>query len=211
VQDRSHSDEVVTEERLEALRPDLGRLSSLGSDYRPRAGLGGAGSSALWEGTSGEVPSSVILYASGQEDLSESIERHREVSPDKPSILVFGPHLDLALVRDALRAGASGFVHAGMTPNQLLRAVAVATKDELGAPRELFKYLLSERGAGEPRSSLRPPEGVPRVRGRGALQRRDSEAPLPLGVHYKAASARRLQGPGGEQPHRGCEPLSSQR
>jgi DNA-binding NarL/FixJ family response regulator len=96
------------------------------------------------KGPPGEVPSSVILYASGQEDLSESIERHRKVSPDKPPILVFGPHLDLALARDALRAGASRFVHAGMIPNQLLRAVAVATKGELVAPRELPKYPLSE-------------------------------------------------------------------
>jgi DNA-binding NarL/FixJ family response regulator len=95
-------------------------------------------------GPPGEVPSSVILYARGQEDLSESIERHREVSPDKSPTLVFGSHLDLALARDALRAGASRFVHAGMIPNQLLRAVAVATKGELVAPRELPKYPLSE-------------------------------------------------------------------
>jgi hypothetical protein len=73
----------------------------------------------------------------------ESIERHREVRPDKPPILVFGPHLDLLLARDALRAGASGFVHAGMIPNQLLRAVAVATKDELVAPRELLIAVVS--------------------------------------------------------------------
>jgi DNA-binding NarL/FixJ family response regulator len=95
-------------------------------------------------GPPGEVPSSVILYASGHEDLSESIERHREVSQDKPPILVSGPHLDLPFARDALRIGASGFVHAGMMPNQLLRAVVVATKGELVAPRELLKYLLSE-------------------------------------------------------------------
>jgi DNA-binding NarL/FixJ family response regulator len=95
-------------------------------------------------GPPGEVPSSVILYASGYEDLSESSERHREVSQDKPPILVFGPHLDLPLARDALRTGASGFVHARMMPNQLLRAVAVATKGELVAPRELHKYVLSE-------------------------------------------------------------------
>jgi DNA-binding NarL/FixJ family response regulator len=43
-----------------------------------------------------------------------------------------------------LRAGASGFVHAEMIPNLLLRAVAVATKGELVAPRELLKYLWSE-------------------------------------------------------------------
>jgi DNA-binding NarL/FixJ family response regulator len=91
-----------------------------------------------------EAPSCVILCLIGQEDLSEHVERIRELSWDAPPVLVFGSHLDLPLARDALKAGASGFVHAGMTPNQLLRAVAVATKGELVAPRELLKYLLTE-------------------------------------------------------------------
>jgi DNA-binding NarL/FixJ family response regulator len=95
-------------------------------------------------GPPGEVPSSIILYANGQEDLSKSIERHREVRPDKLPILVFGPRLDLAHARDALRAGTSGLINAGMIPNPLLRAVAVATKGELVALRELLNYLLSE-------------------------------------------------------------------
>lgn len=72
------------------------------------------------------------------------MERLRELSPDAPPILIFGRHLDLPLARDALKAGAYGFVHARMAPNQLLRAVAVATKSELVAPRELLKYRLSE-------------------------------------------------------------------
>jgi DNA-binding NarL/FixJ family response regulator len=87
-------------------------------------------------------PSCVILCPNGQEDLSERVERLRELSPDAPPILVFGSHLNLPLARDALKAGASGFVHAGMTPDQLLRAVTVATKGELVAPRELLQYLL---------------------------------------------------------------------
>jgi DNA-binding NarL/FixJ family response regulator len=86
-----------------------------------------------------EAPSSVILYASGQEGLSEDVERHRELSPDTPPILVFGSHLGLPLARDALRAGASGFAQAGMTPDQLVRAVAVAAKGELVAPRKLLR------------------------------------------------------------------------
>jgi DNA-binding NarL/FixJ family response regulator len=58
--------------------------------------------------------------------------------------VVFGPQLDLPLARDALQAGASGFVHAEMMPDQLVRAVAVAARGELVAPRELLRYVLSE-------------------------------------------------------------------
>ena len=91
----------------------------------------------------GDACSMVIICPSGQEVLSESVERHRELSPGAP-ILIFGSHLDLPLARDALRAGASGFVHAEMAPEQLVRAATVATKGELVAPRELLRYLLTE-------------------------------------------------------------------
>ena len=91
-----------------------------------------------------DAPYCVILCPDGQEDLSKHVERIRKLSPDGPPVLVFGSHLDLPLARDALKAGASGFVHAGMKPDQLLRAVAVATKGELVAPRELLEYLMSE-------------------------------------------------------------------
>jgi DNA-binding NarL/FixJ family response regulator len=72
------------------------------------------------------------------------VERHRQLSPSAAPILVFGWHLDLPLARAAIRAGASGFIHAGMTPAQLARAVAVAAKGELVAPRELLPYLLTQ-------------------------------------------------------------------
>jgi DNA-binding NarL/FixJ family response regulator len=91
-----------------------------------------------------DAPSCVIHCPNGQENLSERVAHLRELSPDASPILVFGTHSDLPLARDALKAGASGFVHAGMTPKQLLRAVAVATKGELVAPRELLTYLLTE-------------------------------------------------------------------
>jgi DNA-binding NarL/FixJ family response regulator len=75
---------------------------------------------------------------------TKGIERHRQLSPSTVAILLFGWHLDLSLARDALRAGASGFIHAGMTPAQLVRAIAVAAKGELVAPRELLPYLLTQ-------------------------------------------------------------------
>jgi DNA-binding NarL/FixJ family response regulator len=92
----------------------------------------------------GDVPSCVILCASGHEDLHERVQSYRELSPDAPPVLVFGSQLDLPLAHAALKAGASGFVHAEMTPDQLARAVAVAAKGELVAPRDLLPYLLAE-------------------------------------------------------------------
>ncbi len=97
----------------------------------------------------GEVPSCVILCASSHEGLSERVGFYRELSPDAPPIVVFGPQLDLPLARDALQAGASGFVHAEMTPDQLLRAVAVAATGELVAPRELLRYVLTKNHSGD--------------------------------------------------------------
>jgi DNA-binding NarL/FixJ family response regulator len=92
-----------------------------------------------------DVPSCIVLCSNGKgEDLSERLERHRRLSPEEPPILVLGSHLDLPLALTALRAGASGFVHAEMTPEQVLRAVAVAAKGELVAPRQLLQYLLTQ-------------------------------------------------------------------
>jgi DNA-binding NarL/FixJ family response regulator len=92
----------------------------------------------------GDVPTCVILCTEGHEGLSERVESYRELSPDAPPVLVFSPQLDLPLARDALLAGASGYVHAGMRPDQLRRAVAVAAKGEIVAPRELLRYVLIE-------------------------------------------------------------------
>ena len=82
-----------------------------------------------------DVPSCVILCANSPEGLSERVEFYRERSQGTPPIVVFGPQLDLPLARDALQAGASGFVHAEMKPDQLLRALAVAAKGELVGPK----------------------------------------------------------------------------
>ena len=93
-----------------------------------------------------DVPSCIILCANSRERLSERVEFYQELSQGAPPVVVFGPQLDLPLARDALQAGASGFVHAEMMPDQLLRALAVAAKGELVAPRELLRYMLSKEG-----------------------------------------------------------------
>src|SRR5919107_5860453 len=86
---------------------------------------------------------SCIMICSGEdEELSERIKQLEDANSRTTPILVFGSHLNLPLARDALRAGASGFVHAGMTPDQLVRAVSVAIRGETVAPRQLLGYLL---------------------------------------------------------------------
>lgn len=96
-----------------------------------------------------DVPSCIILCANSREDLSERVEFYQELSQGAPPVVVFSPQLDLPLARDALQAGASGFVHAEMMPDQLLRAVAVAAKGELVAPRELLRYVLTDDQSGD--------------------------------------------------------------
>ena len=97
----------------------------------------------------GEAPSCIILCANSHESLTERVGFYRELGPNAPPVVVFGLQLDLPLARDALQAGASGFVHAEMTPDQLVRAVAVAAKGELVAPRELLRYVLMEDQSGD--------------------------------------------------------------
>src|ERR671912_2119922 len=97
----------------------------------------------------GDVPSCIILCANSHEGLSERVKFYQEICPDAPPVVVFGPQLDLPLAHDALQAGASGFVHAEMMPDQLLRALAGAARGGLVAPRELLRYVLTKEHPGD--------------------------------------------------------------
>jgi DNA-binding NarL/FixJ family response regulator len=89
----------------------------------------------------------VVLYADGAEgSLDGALRRVRELSQGAP-LLVFGPRLDLDLARAALENGADGFVHAAMDREQVAKAVEVAQKGELVAPRQLLRYLLTKSKA----------------------------------------------------------------
>jgi DNA-binding NarL/FixJ family response regulator len=93
-------------------------------------------------------PSCVVLYADGMEEgFVDGMGRVRGLYPGVP-LLVFGPRLDLALAWAALKRGADGFVHAAMDREQVAKAVEVAEKGELVAPRELLRHLVinQERG-----------------------------------------------------------------
>ncbi len=95
-----------------------------------------------------ESPSLAILGTSEMEGLGEGVKRIREANPEAP-ILIFSLHLDLPLARSALQAGTRGFVHAGMKPEQVVRAVRVASEGELVAPRQLLEFLVVNEASAE--------------------------------------------------------------
>ncbi len=98
----------------------------------------------------GSAPTCVVLCVQDAEGLPEAISRIRkanigdstdDTASEACPILIFAPQNDLKLAEASLRGGARGFVHAGMTPEQILRALSVTAKGELVAPRELLEYL----------------------------------------------------------------------
>lgn len=87
-------------------------------------------------------PHSAILCCEDVvEQLSRNFEHVRSLEP-KVCILVLGPYLDLSLAWRVLRMGARGYIHAGLEPDQILRAVSVAEGGELVAPRKLMEYVI---------------------------------------------------------------------
>lgn len=89
-----------------------------------------------------EPASVVILGVGGVEGLLEGMKRIRRQCPTA-ILIVFGLHLDLAIAKAALRSGARGYIHAGMQPEQITRAISVATRGEIVAPRRLLEYLIT--------------------------------------------------------------------
>ncbi len=87
-------------------------------------------------------PSIVILSLREEEAVSQGVARAQRAHPGA-SVLVFGGRVDLPIARAALQAGARGFIHAGMSPKQLVRAIEVAADGEIVAPRMLLEYLLA--------------------------------------------------------------------
>jgi DNA-binding NarL/FixJ family response regulator len=89
-----------------------------------------------------ETPSVAIFGVGSAEGLLEGIKRIRKQSPSA-LILIFGLYLDLDVAQSGLRAGARGFIHAGMKPEQIVRAVRIALEGEIVAPRQLLEYLIT--------------------------------------------------------------------
>ena len=93
----------------------------------------------------GDTPASVVICCpTGEEDIATEVSNIRVQAPDA-TVLVFASAPDLPLARAALRAGASGLLHSGMSSEQLLRAVSVAIGGEVVLPRKLLHQWIEEQ------------------------------------------------------------------
>lgn len=84
-----------------------------------------------------------IVVCAPQDDLPQEISRLRNLAPDA-TVVVMGLFSDASLARTALRSGARGFIHIGMEPSQVRRAILVASRGELVVPRELITELIGQ-------------------------------------------------------------------
>jgi DNA-binding NarL/FixJ family response regulator len=91
----------------------------------------------------GGAPSCCVVYCPKDEDVVGRVEHLRRTFPDAP-VLVMGFGVDLPLAQAALRGGARGFLHLGMQPSQIARAISLASEGETVFPRELVTGLISE-------------------------------------------------------------------
>ena len=91
------------------------------------------------------IPSSVILcaHSDDMEDLASEVKRLKELVPHAP-ILLFGLGVDQQVFQAAFGAGASGYLHSGLLPEQIISAVSLASAGEMVIPKELLKGLVEE-------------------------------------------------------------------
>jgi DNA-binding NarL/FixJ family response regulator len=88
-------------------------------------------------------PSSVILCSDG-EDITSEVQCLRTLVPATP-ILGFGSRADLQLAKSILKAGASGFIHAEMQPQQVVRALLLASEGVAVMPKNILEELVREK------------------------------------------------------------------
>ena len=91
----------------------------------------------------GEMTPTVVLCPN-EEGIDSEVRTTRQLTPDSP-ILVFGSTADPELAEEALRAGANGFVYAGMEPERIARVISLASESEVLVPRELLGELVGLR------------------------------------------------------------------
>lgn len=89
------------------------------------------------------TPACIVYCSNDTKDLSQGVKHLQELNSEAP-ILVFGIQIDLELAKAAFKMGARGFIHAGMMPDQIARAITVASRGEIVAPRQLLENLLVE-------------------------------------------------------------------
>jgi DNA-binding NarL/FixJ family response regulator len=92
----------------------------------------------------GWEPHSIVCYFREADEPADEIRHLRSTYPEA-CVLAFGMQAQLPLARSALAAGARGFIHAGMQPAEIVRALDVAYKGEVVVPRELLRGLVEEK------------------------------------------------------------------
>ncbi len=99
------------------------------------------------EGHKAEAPAAVIYCPDGlhgEEEVGQEVQKI-QAQAHNAAILVFAPTPNLRLARCVLKAGASGLIHAGMPPEQILRALSVALRGEVVLPRALLRLWVDEQ------------------------------------------------------------------
>lgn len=91
-----------------------------------------------------DVFSLVVLYADEINELSEGFNRVGMVNASAP-VVVFSTRTAPTLIRAALQMGARGFLHAGMPPSHIVRALCAAYRGELVIPRRFVEPLIEEK------------------------------------------------------------------
>ena len=99
-------------------------------------------------------PSCVILCPNGN-DIASQVSHLRSSIPDA-AVLVFEMRVDLRQSLKALRAGASGFLHAGMDPEQIVRAVRRASEGKAVISDEMLEKLIAQESATDHLTVLTP-------------------------------------------------------
>jgi DNA-binding NarL/FixJ family response regulator len=105
--------------------------------------------------TGAKDPSCIVLCPNGKDVTSEV--RRLGASNPQTAVLVFDMRENPWLVQKALQAGANGFLHAGMHPEQILGALRLATEGKIIVPEGLLENpLLEEQPAMAGLSALTP-------------------------------------------------------
>jgi DNA-binding NarL/FixJ family response regulator len=87
-------------------------------------------------------PSCIILCPNGN-DIASQVSHLRSSTPDA-AVLVFEMRVDLRQSLKALRAGARGFLHAGMGPEQIVQAVRRASEGKTVISEEMLEKLIAQ-------------------------------------------------------------------
>jgi DNA-binding NarL/FixJ family response regulator len=140
----------------------------------------------------------VVCFPSAEEEVAPEVEGARALAPNAV-VLVYAPSPNLRLARAAMRAGAGGLLHGGMSPGQVLRAVRVALRGETVLPRSLLSEWVAEHrplDLGALLSARRRKilelvtEGLSNAEIAGRLHLSESAIKQHLGAAYKALGVR---------------------